>query len=379
MKLTLSLYNIKLYFIIGILSCSFSLIADPANLDHELKKVYSNEYSIDKSGIVELKNRYGKIDVKTWAKPSVKVEVTVIVKANNKSNAESKLKEIAISIVKKGTNVVATTEIESTNQSWWNSWWNASDNIKIEINYVVFMPSDQRSVIENKYGNIHLPDLNAKTIVNLKYGNLQAQNITDDLIMELSYGKATLGKVKNMTSTIAYSDIRCTSVEYNTILTTKYSKIYIDDSKTITASSKYDNYKIGNATTMTMTGAYNDITLGSIGSGTFTLKYTGMEINTLGSALTADVSYGSVTIQNLKTSFKKLVVNTSYAPIKVYGTVPCKVDISGKYFDANLGSDFISNNRVVDGSSKVIQGYKGSDRTNAFITITSKYGDVVIK
>ncbi len=379
MKQKSFLYNISLLLFATLISFDLSATDLRISLDHELKKSYSKEYPIDQSGTVELSNRYGKIDIKTWNKPSVKVDVIVIVKASNKSNAEDKMQEIGITINKVGNNVVAVTDINSSNQSWWSSWWNASGNIKIEINYTVYMPSDQKSIIENKYGNIHLPDLNAKTSINLKYGNLQAQNIDGDLLMDLSYGKATLSNVKNLTASLAYSDLRCTSSGTTTILNTKYSKVYIDNAKTLTATSKYDNYKITNATTITMTGAYNDITLGTLGSGTFTLKYTGMEINSLGSALTADVSYGSMTIQNLKTSFKKMVVNTSYAPIKVYGTVPCKVDVSGKYFDAQLGADFVANNKVVEGSSKVIQGYKGSDRTGAYVTITSKYGDVVIK
>lgn len=74
-----------------------------------------------------------------------------------------------------------------------------------------------------------------------------------------------------------------------------------------------------------------------------------------------------------------MTINTSYAPIKVYGTVPCKVEVSGKYFDANLGSDFISQQKHIDNNSKTFKGYKGSDRTGASINVVSKYGDVVIK
>jgi hypothetical protein len=348
-------------------------------LDHELKKFYSKEFAVDKNTLMELSNKYGKIDIKTWNKPAIKIDVSVIIKANNKSNAEDKMREISILMEKKGNNVVVVTDFLASNQSWWSSWWNSTGNIKIEINYDVFMPVDQTSIIENKYGNIYLPDVNAKTSINLQYGTLQAQNINGDLLMDLSYGKATMGSVKNLSATIAYSDLRCTSSGTTTILTTKYSKVYIDDAKTLTANSKYDNYKIGTANVVTMTGSYDDIELGSISTGTFTLKYSGMEISSLSNAITTDISYGSMTIQNLKTSFKKMIVNTSYAPIKVFGTVPCKIDVSGKYFDAQLGADFISQHKVSEGNSKVLKGYKGSDRTGASITITSKYGDVVIR
>jgi len=346
--------------------------------DTELKKAYSKEYSADKNTVVEISNRYGTVDVKSWTNNAVKIDVTVIVKAGNQSKAEAKMKEINIMMSKNGNNVVANTEISSTNQSWWESWWGSTGSIKIEINYIVYMPSHLQVMIENKYGNIYLPDLSGKTSINLKYGNLQAQNISADLLMDLSYGKATFGNVKNLKGTISYSDIRGTAADA-VMLTTKYSKIYIDNIKSLIATSKYDTYKIGNTNTVTMTGAYDDIDLRNLASGTFNLKYTGMEIASLSNSITTEISYGSMTIENLKTSFKQMVVNTSYAPIKVYGSVPCKVDVSGKYFDADLGADFVSKEKVNEGNTKMLKGYKGSERTGASITIASKYGDVVLK
>ena len=367
-------------FLFGIMmSLNISALESITSLDYELKKSYSKEFPVTHNSTVELSNKYGKIDIKTWNKPSVKVDVMVIVKASDKGNAEDKMSEIAITINKVGENVVCVTDFNSSQKSWWNSLWDFGDNIKIEINYSVYMPADQRSIIENKYGNINLPDLKAKTSINLKYGNLQAQNIDGDLLMDLSYGKATITSIKNLSATMAYSDLRCTSGGNNAIITSKYSKIYIDQVKSLTTTSKYDDYNIGNANLFTMSGSYNDVKIGTLSVGTFSIKYTGLDINSVSSTLTADVSYGSLTVQNLKTSFKNMTINTSYAPIKVYGTVPCKVEVSGKYFDANLGSDFILQQKHIDNNSKTFKGYKGSDRTGASINVVSKYGDVVIK
>ena len=67
---------------------------------------------------------------------------------------------------------------------------------------------------------------------------------------------------------MAYSDLRCTSGGNNAIITSKYSKIYIDQVKSLTTTSKYDDYNIGNVNLFTMSGSYNDVKIGTLSVGT---------------------------------------------------------------------------------------------------------------
>ena len=349
-----------------------------AGLDFELKKAYSKEFTADKATLLELSNSYGKIDVKTWDKSAVKIDVTVIIKASTKSKAEEKMEQISINLAKNGNKIIGVTEIGDKEKSWWSGWTDFGNNTKMEINYEIYMPAGMASIIENKYGNIYLPDLKGKTSINLKYGNLQARDIGNDLLMDISYGKATVGIVKNLSGTLAYSDYRGTAAAVVT-LTTKYSKVYLDNASTLTVSSKYDGYKLGSVGTITLTGAYDDIQIQSVNTATINTKYTGVDISSLNNTMTADISYGSMKIENLKTTVKNITVNTSYAPVKIYGTIPAKIDISGKYFDADLGSDFISRHNVKDGSTKEIKGFKISEKASAEIKIKTSYGDVIIR
>lgn len=349
-----------------------------ASLDFELKKAYSKEFGADKSTLLEISNRYGKIEIKTWDKAAVKIDVNVIVKASSKSKAEEKMEQIKVTLSKNGNNVTGITEIGNKEKSWWSGWTDFGNNAKMEINYDIYMPADLTSIIENKYGNINLPDLKGKTTINLKYGSLQARDISNDMLLDLGYGKATAGIVKNLSGTLSYSDYRGTAAGV-VILTTKYSKVHLDNVSTLTASSKYDGYKLGSAGTVTFTGSYDDLQIQSVNTATINSKYTGIDIASLNNTLTSDISYGSLKIENLKTTFKNITVNTSYAPVKIYGSVPAKVEISGKYFDADLGSDFISKSNIKDGSSKNIKGYKTSEKTSASIKISTSYGDVIIR
>ncbi|MBK9736118.1 MAG: hypothetical protein IPO92_14640 [Saprospiraceae bacterium] len=361
-----------------LISNSTTVRANGFETDVELRKNYTKEYPSDNLTVLELSNRYGKIEVITWDRSFVKIDANVIVKASSKGKAQDKLDEISVNIQKTGNNIVAVTEIDSKNSSWWSGWWSGENNIKIEINYLVYMPAAIHSIIENKYGNIYLPDLKGKTSINLKYGNMEAKNITNDLLLDLSYGKATVGSVENLSGNISYSDYRGTKAKV-VLITSKYSKVYLDNAISVTSSSKYDTYKLGVINNLIITGAYDDVEIESLEKGTLNFKYSGVELGSLSNGLTLDISYGSLMVENLKTSFKSMLINTSYAPIKIYGTVPTKVEIEGKYCDTNLGSDFIQKYKNNEDNSVHIKGYKISEKTSATINIKSKYGDIILK
>lgn len=371
-------YPFKTILLVFFSICWFGVFASKSTERIELNKRVTKEFASNISTTLDVNNVYGKVTLKTWNRSFVHIDALVTVKASSKSTAQEKLDEISIILKQSGNNISALTEIASSNSSWWSSWWSGSSNVNIEINYTIQLPENLKINLENKYGNIYLPDYKGKTSIILKYGNLEGKNIENDLMLELSYGKATMGSVDNIVGDIAYSDYR--GINSNSAkITSKYSKVYLDDVSSMTSTSKYDQYKLGDVGTLTMTGAYDDLEVSSLSSGTVNVKYSGVEILSLSNSLNMDISYGSLVVSNLKTSFKTMNINTSYAPIKLHGMVATKVVVNGKYCDVNTGADFIQKTRSSQGSSISLIGYKISERTNAQINITSKYGDVIMK
>jgi len=356
----------------------FVAFTSQASFDGEARKTLTKEFSCDKMTRLEVSNRYGKIEVTTWDKPQIRITATVIVKAGSKAKADDRLAEISTDISKTGNNITAVTKIAESGTNWWSGWWGNNKNVSTEINYQINMPAYLEAILENKYGNIYLPDLSAKTSINLKYGNLYSGNLDNDLLIDLAYGKANVGNTKNLSGELSYSDYTGRDARV-VLLTSKYSKVQLEKITSITTSSKYDTYKVGEAGNITMTGAYDDITVGMLQNAVFTVKYTNLDVGSVSQSLTADIDYGSLDVSNLKAGFSGMVITTNYAPVKIYGAVPCKVDISGKYFDADLGKDFIFKNKVSEGSIKRISGYKMSEKTSATIRIESRYGNVTLK
>jgi len=347
-----------------------------ASSNIELKKEIVKEFPIATNTRLECTNSFGKIQLVNWNKNAVKITATIISRASKESVAKQKLEDINVNITSSDLLVKAITNISTSSSSSWFSWGNSQ--AEFEINYVIFLPSYMNATLNNKYGNIYIPDHQGEVNIGLKYGRLEGGSIQNNLTLDLAYGKASVGNVHNLTSNLAYSDFRGANANIVNIQS-KYSKIYLDNTIKMTTNCKYDQYNIGDVNLLNMTGAYDDVKIKNLVSANITTKYTSLIFEHLSKDLALDISYGSVRIEDICQGFDQVVINTRYAPIKIFNTGASEVLISGKYFDANTGENFIKKYSDKQNNSTTVKGFKHSERTKSKITIQSSYGDVLIK
>lgn len=84
----------------------------------EFTKTVKKEFPINATGTVDLSNKYGKVDVHTWERDRVKIDVTIVVDARSESTAQEVFNRIQIDFSNDDSFVKAETSIE-TNKSWW--------------------------------------------------------------------------------------------------------------------------------------------------------------------------------------------------------------------------------------------------------------------
>nr|MCU0347380.1 hypothetical protein [Saprospiraceae bacterium] len=192
----------------------------------DFTKTIKKEFPLNANGTVNLVNKYGKIDVKTWEKNRAKVEVTIVVKAASESQAQSVFNRIRIEFANDDSFVKAETLIESSKGSWFD--WGGSDKTEFQINYLVFMPASASLDLSNKYGDALVAPLSGKTKVDVKYGNFRLEGASAGLNVTLDYGNGTIVKSGDATINVSYSKLNLNEVG-NVSLTSKYSKLMLDD------------------------------------------------------------------------------------------------------------------------------------------------------
>ena len=297
-------------------------------------KTFTKSYPIDANDMIQIDNSYGKVDVTTWNKNEVKVDVTIEASANDEADAQKILDQTNISSDKSGNVASFKTDI---NQA--SSWWGVltqngkSKTHKVEINYTVYMPAKTALTLTNKYGGINLPDLAGKLNIKSSYGGLVAKSLTNaDNVFVISYGGANIGSITGGQVKVSYGSLD------------------LGEADKLDATISYSPIKI---TRLTTTGSI-------------------------------DLKYGSLQISDVGKGLKTLNVNSSYSPVKLgsLGGLNTDFDVTTHYGEfsynsnVNVTSKSPADNQRGYSSTKNYKGHIGKGDNDKVITIKSSYGDV---
>ncbi len=298
-------------------------------------KSYTKTYPLDGNDRIKLNNQYGSIQVNTWDRHEVKVDVQIKAQAEDDGTAQKLLDGVQIHDSKDADGVTFRTEIEKLGSSW--KLWDFGGNKKhkVEINYTVYMPAKTDLDVEDSYGGIQLPDLAGKVKISCSYGSVSAQNLSNPANqIEGSYGSLKAGMING------------THLDYS------YGSVDIDGCNNLKADLSYGSFKLG--------------------------KLTG--------SAELDISYvGGFKIEELADSFKKLKVDASYSSVAVGvpGSNNFNFDITTTYggFDYDSGKAIITSKNPPDGAKHIgptrnYKGHFGRDGSDATVNIHTSYGGV---
>jgi hypothetical protein len=307
----------------------------------EKTKSYSKSYSIDGNDVINIDNKYGKVIVNTWTKNEVKVDVQIVVGANDEDKVQKMLDAVTIRDNKDGSGVSFRTSInqgdsDDNGSGIWGSLFGKKNSVrKMEINYTVYMPAKNPLNVSNKYGSTELPDLSGKLNISNSYGSLRAKALTHPASqIRVRYGSATI-------ETLTGSD-----------LDVAYGSLSLGDCDKINADVSYGSAKIGKITT----------------SGNINVKFS-----------------GALNIGEVDKNVKSLSVNSSYSSVKlgISDAQNADFDITVRYGSFNYnGHDVnITSKTPADGErgynpTKTYKGHLGKGNSDKTITISTSYGSV---
>jgi len=302
----------------------------------EKSKTFSKSYSLDNNDVIQIDNNYGKVNVNTWNKKEVKVDVDIKAYANEDADAQKLLDQTTINSSKDGNVVGFKTDINQGRNSWWGTMSQNGKITKVRkvvINYTVYMPAKAALTLNNKYGAVTLPDLGGKLNIKTSYGGLVAKTLSNtDNVISVNYGDANIGSVTGSQVNVAYGSLA------------------LDVADNLNATVKYSPIKIGKLNS----------------SGVIDLKYGGgLVINDLGKGL------------------KTLSINSSYAPVKLtsVSSTNADFDVTTHYGDflydntTSVTSKTPENERGFT-STKNYKGHVGKGSADKVITIKSNYSNI---
>ncbi len=346
-------YSIFLWVCVSLLFISNALAFD------EVSKKISEKYNVSANDKLDISNRYGKVDIYTWDKNEITVEIVMRAWAGSVSRAQDELDRISVKYGKSGNYISFETQIAGSNVS-------INDNRGFEINYIINMPKGNPLKLVNKYGAASLDNFSGELELSVKYGKLRTNRLTGvSKNIEVAYGGIDSEGIEKGRLKISYSDCRIRTGG-NLEVDNAYGKIAFEKVGTLQIDIRYGELRI------------EETAISVIGK----VGYSGVRIGQITKSFVMEAKYaGSFTIEKIAKGFEKIDIDGSYSSFDLgfdpAATFDFKVNTSYGGFKNNL-SNIEINKQIESNTSKEYEGYVGK-KGGASVTVSTRYGSIKFK
>lgn len=199
----------------------------------------NRQFATTANGMTVLYNAHGDIAIQTSPNArEVKVDVTIIVKAKSKQEADRIFDAIQVNFTHTPGYVKAQTVLQKN--------FPGSVGCKeFRVNYKINMPADNQLELSNRYGNTHIAGgLNGKLNAEVKYGDLTLEHPVNETQFLLGYGKLKAAQIGFAQGQLNYAQFDANQTS-ELRPESKYSKIKVDHSDNVVLTSRYDDLNFG--------------------------------------------------------------------------------------------------------------------------------------
>jgi len=368
-------------------------------------KTFSKSFAADQSDKLVLSNLYGSIQVKTWNKKEVQVDVDIKSYGNTDEEAQKLLDEVSIEASKSGDQISYKTVMDQENKNWGRGSRNGKKfRREVRITYVVNMPASNALTLAQTYGNVTLADLSGALYAKVQYGNFTAESLSNtnnyvsvqygncniqsinNAVIKQQYGKGvTIGTVNTLDLNAQYAEVNVTTIKGNATIKQQYgSGLSIGSVDNLNLNAQYVSVNVGTIKgNATVNQQYNNLSIGSVNKLTLKSQYTSVAVTALNGDGNFDMEYNKLSISEISNGCKTLNVDGQYVAISLGFNDNYNADLSVhtsyaplKFSDgvtARLLNDTKDYSSTKDYSGKIGNGGSAS------VKIKADYGSVTLK
>ena len=367
-------YKTMLFLLLGFVT---TVSAETSDFKKEFTREVHESFNVSSGVDFSVQNRHGDINIATWGKSEIEIDVLIKVKSNNSEKAQQFLNEIEIAFDASSSRVSAETIIPNNDKPWWSGWFGNNKNLNYEVHYTINAPESMSTHLINKYGNIKQASINGDCEVTNKYGDVFLEDVSGRLDLNLGYGKASIGSVGDSEMQVKYSSVKLVDAG-DMRMSTKYSDFKIKSCGDMTAYTKYDDYRIGEMTSLKNDGKYDEFTIQTINDINIDTKYTDVDIQQLNGTGIFDTAYGSVDVSSTGSNLEKIRINSKYTDYKFGIDGDFNLDFEGSRTDLHVSKPYEKYSSHKDGGDLKIGAYRGSKGGGAQISAYMRYGGLKI-
>lgn len=323
----------------------------------EKKKVMEKSYSVKPSTILNLKNKFGKIEINAWDKNQFAIKVEAIGRGRNDERAQKILDQISIDFDEGSSEVSIETVIDNMK--------NKSDE-GFEVNYIISMPEANPLEVKNSFGDVYMANRLGDLDINVSYGSMKIGDVLGKTNLKLSFGNGDISNIQNGDIVI------------------KYSKFNIESGKEVELEQSFSEVELGNVQDLDLISKYGNVEIEKAHTIDARVQFSGFEIDELTGKLALTASYLSdFEIKRLAKSFTLVDIEGKFGSYEI-GLEPglnAQIDAEFSFADLKSYSDVDVNfsYRVKESNKSYYKGTIGSGDESKLIRIDSSYGNLRLK
>lgn len=328
------------------------------------QKKIKKEFNVSANDLLKIENSYGNIDVTTWDKNQVVIEVVIQTNGNDEEKVQERLEEIEVAFNQTAGEVSAKTLFEKEESSWLSNLFGSSSNVNMEINYRIKAPATNNVSLVNDYGGISLDNLKGNANISADYGRILIGELHgENNILNFDYTRnSTIGFVKRAK------------------INADYSEFVIDEAGTLDLSADYTESVIHKVENISFNNDYGSLKIDKLRNIKGQGDYLGVKLGGVYRSLDLNMDYGSLVVERIMGSLKEFDVESDYTSIKIgYDkSAPFSFEVATAYGGISGINDegFTINTRNQSSGDNYYKGHYLSGNTGGRINIDSSYGSV---
>lgn len=331
----------------------------------EKSKQVNKSFTVTKDQIIELDNKFGKLNITSWDKDVVEVDIHIKVSGNSEKKVQEKLDKINIKISNTSKVLSVKTSFGDEGKKNYNSESGIEGSINID--YKIKVPSKNKLKAENSFGPFFLDQLDA------------------DAKIKVSFGSATIGKLKGETNLLKFqfSDPIIITELTKGKIDLQHSKLELARVKQLTLESEMSSSQIEKVDSGDIDLKFGSSEIDEIITLKLNSQMSSVKINKMHGKGIIETSYGSFTVSHLMKGATQLTVDGEFSPIKVNLDKNNSYSVNARSKMGGLKVPKGSVNESKEEKNKYYndeKSFKGSlgnkSGKNTPITIQSSFGEV---
>lgn len=329
-------------------------------LPYNSSKVIKESFAVTPNTSIEIINKYGDINVVTWEKDSVRFEINISADANKMSQVHTLMDMADVKFTANNNMVLAVLQwgnnVNTFKKSSVEVTLAAGSSQQLHIDYTIYMPKSNVLKIENRFGNVYLPDLKGKVYASIHHGNFKADKLANAKNISIRYGELTIHEADFAEISSSFTDVE---IE-------KIGELQLDGSGGTVEIESVDKLELESTNQKVRIEKAKKVDA--------ELTLSDLRIRSLSSKLNVNSKFGDVNVHQVEVGFSSIDIDANNASISIGfdGATAFGFEIdSEKPKTVQLPSEFTIDSDDKLDNYRLVKGKKGTS-TDKKVDIATK-------